>query len=136
MQDSYFTKHYDKSQISNLSFFLLVLGFEDHFRFFMLFLSKYLNRNRKKFFDLNTVKKEEAVKNQSKVSKSGSATLSLVIALWLYLKFFDRFFLIEFYLYSSFCFNISLQFLSAAILKDFCLIAQEGFGSLIFKDAG
>ena len=136
MQDSYFTKHYDKSQISNLSFFVLVLGFEDHFRFFMLFLSKYLNRNRKKFFDLNTVKKEEAVKNQSKVSKSGSATLSLVIALWLYLQFFDRFFLIEFYLYSSFCFNISLQFLSATILKGFCLIAQEGFGSLIFKDAG
>ena len=102
MQDSYFTKHYDKSQISNLSFFLLVLGFEDHFRFFMLFLSKYLNRNRKKFFDLNTVKKEEAVKNQSKVSKSDSATLSVVIALWLYLQLFDRFFLIEFYLYSSF----------------------------------
>ena len=85
---------------------------------------------------MNTVKKEKAVKNQSKVSKSGSATLPLVIAPWLYFQFFDRFFLIEFYLYSSFCFNISLQFLSAAILKDFCLIAQEGFGSLIFKDAG
>ena len=40
------------------------------------------------------------------------------------------------YLYSSFCFNISLQFLLATILKVFCLIAQESFGSLIFKDAG
>ena len=71
---------------SNLILFLLALSFEDHFRFFMLFLSKYLNRNR--------------------------------------------------YLYSSFCFNISLQFLLATILKGFCLIAQESFGSLIFKDAG
>ena len=121
---------------SNLILFLLALSFEDHFRFFMLFLSKYLNRNRKKFFDLNTVKKEEAVKNQSKVSKSDSATLSLVTVPWLLLQSFDRFFLIESYLCSSFCFNISLQFLLATILKGFCLIAQEGFGSLIFKDAG
>ena len=42
----------------------LVLSFEDHFRFFMLFLNKYLNINRNKFFDLNTVKKEKAVKSQ------------------------------------------------------------------------
>ena len=44
----------------------------------MLFLNKYLNINRNKFFDLNTVKKEKAVKSQSKVSKSGSATSLLV----------------------------------------------------------
>ena len=62
------------------------MSFEDHFRFFMLFLSNYLNRNR--------------------------------------------------YLYSSFCFDISLQFLLATILKGFCLITQEGFGFLILKDAG
>ena len=91
---------------SNLILFLLVLSFEDHFRFFILFLSKQLNINRNKFFDLNTVEKEEAVKNQSKVSKSCSATLSLVIVPWLLLQSFDRFFLIESYLYSSFCFNI------------------------------
>ena len=71
---------------SNLILFPLVLNFEDHIRSFILFLSKYLNRNR--------------------------------------------------YLYSSFCFNISLQFLLETILKGFSLIAQERFGSLIFKDAG
>ena len=63
---------------SNPILFLLVLSFEDHFRFLMLFLNKYLNINRNKFFDLNTVKKEKAVKSQSKVSKSGSATSLLV----------------------------------------------------------
>ena len=71
---------------SNLIIFLLVLSFEDHFRFFTLFLSKHLNRNR--------------------------------------------------YLYSPFCFTVSLQFLLATIQKGFCLIAQEGFGSLIFRDTG
>ena len=121
---------------SNFILFLLVLSFEDHFRFFISVLSKYLNRNRNKFFNLNTAKKEEAVKNQSKVSKSGSAILSLVIVPWLPLQSFDRFFLIEPYLYSSFCFNISLKFLLVTILEDFCLIAQEGFDSMIFKCAG
>ena len=52
---------------SNLILSLLVLSFEDHFRFFMLFLNKSLDINRKKFFDLNTVKKEKAVKSQPKV---------------------------------------------------------------------
>ena len=121
---------------SNLILFLLVLSFEDHFRFFMLFLKKYLNINRNKFFDSNTVKKEEPVKSQSKVSKSDSATLSLVIVPWSLLQSFDRFFLIESYLHSSFCFNISLKFLLATFLKGFCLISQEGFGFLLFKDAG
>ena len=46
---------------SNLILFLLVLSFEDQFRFLMLFLNKYLNINRNTFFDLNTVKKERAV---------------------------------------------------------------------------
>ena len=89
---------------SNLILFLLVISFEDHFGFFMLFLSKYLKRNRNEFFDLNTVKKEEAVKSHSEVSKSDSATLSLVIVPWLLLQSFDRFFLIQSYLYSSFFF--------------------------------
>ena len=121
---------------SNLILSLLLLSFEDHFRFFMLLLSKYLNRSRNKFFDLNTVK-VETVKNQSKVSNSDSATLSLVIVVpWLLLQTCDRVFLIESYLYSSFCFNISLQFLLVTVLKGFCLIAPEGFHSLIFKDAG
>ena len=93
---------------SNLILSLLLLSFEDHFRFFMLLLSKYLNRSRNKFFDLNTVK-VETVKNQSKVSNSDSATLSLVIVVpWLLLQTCDRVFLIESYLYSSFCFNISI----------------------------
>ena len=77
MEDRYFTKY---TMTSNLILFLLVLSFEDHFRFFMLFLNKYLNINRNKFFD----------------------------------KFF----------------------LLAIFLKGFCLIAQEGFGFLFFKDAG
>ena len=118
---------------SNLILFLFVLSFEDHFRFFKLFLNKYLNINKNKFFDLNTVKKEKAVRSQSKVSKSGSATLSLVIVPWLLLQSFDRLFLIEFYLHSSFCFNISLQYLLATFLKGFCLIAQEDFGFLFLK---
>ena len=83
---------------SNLLLFFLILTFEDHFRIFMLFLSKYSNRNRNKV---------ETVKNPSKVSKSDFATLSLVIAQWLLLQSFDRFFLIESYLCSSFYFNIS-----------------------------
>ena len=66
---------------SNLILFLLVLSFEDHFRFVMLFLNKYLNINRNKFFD--TVKKEKAVKSQPKVSKSDSVTLPLVKVQWL-----------------------------------------------------
>ena len=70
---------------SNLILFLLVLGFEDQFRFLKLFLNKYLNRNRNTFFDLNTVKKQKALKSQPKVSKSDSATLSLVIVPWLLL---------------------------------------------------
>ena len=118
---------------SNLILFLLVLSFEDSFRLFMLFLNKHLDINRNKFFDLNTVKKEKAVKSQSKVSKSDSATLLFAIVPWLS---FDKFFLIESYLYSSFCFNISLQFLLVTFLKGSCLIAQESFGSLFFEDAG
>ena len=121
---------------SNLILLLLVLSFEEHLRFFMLFLNKYLNIDRNKLFDLNTVKKEKAVKSQSKVSKSDSATLSLVTVPWLLLQSFDIFFLSESYLHSSFCFNISLQFLLATFLKGFCLIAQKGFGFLFFKDAG
>ena len=80
---------------SNLILFLLVLSFEERFRFFMLFLSKYLNRNRNKFFDLNTVKKKEAVASQSKVSKSDSGTLSLVIVLGYFCSFLTGFFLLN-----------------------------------------
>ena len=132
MQDRHFTKYYH----FKLIIFLLVLSFEDHFRFFILFLNKYLNINRNKVFDLNTVKKEKALKSQLKVSKSDYATLSLVIVPWLLLQSFDRFFLIESYLHSSFSFNISLQFLLVTFPKGFCLIAQEGFRSLFLKDAG
>ena len=77
------------------------------------------------FFDLNAVKKEKAVKSQSKVSKSGSATLSLVIAPWLLLQSFNWFFFIESYLHSSFCFNISLQLLLVTFVKGFSLIALK-----------
>ena len=75
MQDRYFTKHYDFKTF----FLLLVLSFEDHFRFLMLFLNKHLNVTRIKVSDLNALIKEKAVKNQSNVSKSYFATLSLVI---------------------------------------------------------
>ena len=64
---------------SKPSFLLLVLSFEDHFRFLMLFLNKHLNVTRIKVSDLNALIKEKAVKNQSNVSKSYFATLSLVI---------------------------------------------------------
>ena len=43
----------------------------------MLFLNKYLNINRIKSFDLNTVKK--AAESKSKVSKSDSEILPVVI---------------------------------------------------------
>ena len=49
---------------SNLFFVLLVLSFEDHFRFIMLYLNEYLKINRVKTFDLNIVKKEKLVKSQ------------------------------------------------------------------------
>ena len=62
------------NKASDLIFLLLVLSFEDHFRFFILFFNKCLYINRKKFFDLNTVKKEKAVKIETKVGKSDSAT--------------------------------------------------------------
>ena len=73
MQDKHFTKHYTLKT----HFLLLVLRFEDHYRFLMLFLNKYLNINRIKSFDLNTVKK--AAESKSKVSKSDSEILPVVI---------------------------------------------------------
>ena len=85
IQDRHCTKHY----VSNFIFLLLVLSFEDHFRFIMLYLSKYLKINRVKTFDLNIVKKK---KIQSKVSKIDFGTLSLVIVLWLIQQSFGRFF--------------------------------------------
>ena len=53
MQD----RHYETLQIQNLILLLLVLRLKDHFRFIMLFLNKYLNINRIKFFDMSTLKK-------------------------------------------------------------------------------
>ena len=53
---------------------------------------------------------EMAVKSQSKASKSDSATMSLVIVLWLLLQSFERFFLTVFHLQSYFCVNISVKF--------------------------
>ena len=103
-------------------FFLLVLSFEDHLRFLILFFDKCLYINRNKFFDLNTVKKEEAVKIETKVGKSDSATWLFVIVPWLLLESFDMLLLIESYLHSSFCFNISLQFAFVIFLNGFYLI--------------
>ena len=40
------------------------------------------------------------------------------------------------YLHSYFRFNILVQFLLVIFLKCFCLIAQEGYDFLFFKDAG
>ena len=57
--------------------------------------------NGNSFFDLNTVKKQKAVKRRSKVCKSGPATMSFVKAPWLLLQSFDSFFLIEYYLHPS-----------------------------------
>ena len=53
---------------------------------------------------------EKAVKSQSKARKSDSATVSLVIVLWLLLQSFERFFLTVFHLQSYFCVNISVKF--------------------------
>ena len=103
-------------------FSLLVLSFKDHFRFLILFFNKCLYINRNKFFDLNTVKNQKAVKIQMKVGKSDSATWSFVLVPWLLLQSFDMFLLIESYLHSSFCFNISLQFVFVIFLNGFCLI--------------
>ena len=60
----------------------------------------------------------------------------MVIVSWLPYQSFDRFFLNESYVHSYFYFNISLRFLLVTLLKAFCLIAQEGLGSLFSKDAG
>ena len=87
----------------------------------LLFLNKYLNINRNRFFDLNTVKKEKAVKSQSKVSKSDSATLSLVKVPWLILQSFDTFFLIESYLLSSVLSNYKYISQSATRFSTVCL---------------
>ena len=78
MQHKHFTKQ------------LFLLSFENDFKYFMLFLNKHLNRI--KSFDLNTVKKEEAVKIQSNVNKNNSWTPSLAIVSWLLWQSFDHFF--------------------------------------------
>ena len=113
---------------SKLIFLFLVLSFEDHFRFLMLFSNKYLNINKIKILNLNIVKKEKAVKSQLKVSKSDSATLSLVIVSWSLLQLFLV------YLHSYFRFT--LQFLLVTFLKGLFLLAHllffTCFGSLFF----
>ena len=73
----FFTK-YGRQTFYKTQFF--TFGLEDHFRFLMLFLNKYLKISRIKIFDLNTKKKEKTVKSRSKSSESDSALLSLVIA--------------------------------------------------------
>ena len=54
------------TMVSKPHFFVLVLSFEDHFRFVKLFLKKYLSINRIKSF--NAVKKKKdskkLIKNQ------------------------------------------------------------------------
>lgn len=121
MQDRHFTKHLH-TVTSKLLLLILVLRFEDHFRYLILILNKYLYIYRIKIFYLNTVKKEKVVKSQSKVSKSDSSTLSLVVS-WLCLQSFDTFFLTKFHLHSYFCFNISLNLLLVIFQRGFCLIA-------------
>ena len=121
MQDWHFTKHLH-TVTSKLLLLILVLRFEDHFRYLILILNKYLYIYRIKIFYLNTVKKEKVVKSQSKVSKSDSSTLSLVVS-WLCLQSFDTFFLTKFHLHSYFCFNISLNLLLVIFQRGFCLIA-------------
>ena len=76
-------------------FYFLVLSFEDHFNFLTFFLSKYLNIYRIKIFDLNTVKKRNAERH-SNVSKSDSATQSLVNVSWLILQSFGGIFPTEY----------------------------------------
>ena len=48
--------------------FFLVLSFEDHFKFVMLYLNKYLKINRVKTFDLNTVEKRKVSQKSVKVT--------------------------------------------------------------------
>lgn len=51
----------------------MVLSFEDLFRLSMLFLNKYLNKNRIKVFDLNSVNNDKVVISQLKNSKINTA---------------------------------------------------------------
>ena len=65
----------------------------------MLFLNNYLNKNRIKIFDLNTVENENTVKAILK-------HCPWVIVSWLLLQLFGKFFLTELYLHLYFSFNV------------------------------
>ena len=78
---------------------------------------------------MNAAKK--AVKSQSKAVKIDTVLGHCFMGT---LQSFDRFFLTESYLHSYFFCNIPLQFSLVTFLKGFCLINQEGFGCLFFKD--
>ena len=71
----------------------------------------------------------------SEVITNNSITLSLTAVSGLLLQTFDTFFLSRFIFMSHFISYIFLPLIVLVLLKGFCLIAQEGFQSLFFKDA-
>ena len=71
----------------------------------------------------------------SEVIINNSITLSLTAVSGLLLQTFDTFFLSRFIFMSHFISYILLPLIVLILLEGFCLIAQEGFQSLFFKDA-
>ena len=71
----------------------------------------------------------------SEVIINNSITLSLTAVSGLLLQTFDTFFLSRFIFMSHFISYIFLPLIVLILLEGFCLIAQEGFQSLFFKDA-
>ena len=72
----------------------------------------------------------------SEVSINNFVTLSLTAASGLFLQTFERFFLSRFILMSKFISYIFLPLMFLVSLERFCLIAQEDYQSLFFKDTG
>ena len=71
----------------------------------------------------------------SEVSINTSVTLSFAAVLELVLQIFDKFFLPRFILMSYFISYKFLQLMLLVLMERFCLIAQQGYRSLFFKDA-
>ena len=72
----------------------------------------------------------------SEVSISTSVTLPFAAVLKLFLETFDKFFISRFFLMSYFISYTFLQLMFLVLMEGFCLNAQEGYRSLIFKDPG
>ena len=72
----------------------------------------------------------------SEVIINTSVTLSFAAVQELFLQTFDRFFQSRFILMPYFISYIFLQLTLLVLMEGFCLIDQEGYPTLFFKDAG